>query len=228
MRRATPSSHIQAPGSSALQESVREMSTSAPPARRVLVVVRGILGWALLLAGLWFVWPSTLGGCTTLTVVSGHSMEPTYFTGDLVVARCGTPAVGDVVVYRPTEVSGTARIIHRIVGGSGTTGWQMKGDNNSFDDPFRPTNADVVGVAVLHLPQVGRISVLLLNPWLWAGVILVALVLLIWPSGDDEDSAAEGNAAADDEAAVRHDDSGAVSDPAAGPTPGPALAGVER
>ena len=211
-----------------MRQSVQETTTSAPPARRVLVVVRGILGWALLIAGLWFVWPSTLGGCTTLTVVSGHSMEPTYYTGDLVVARCGTPAVGDVVVYRPTEVSGTARIIHRIVGGSGTSGWQMKGDNNSFDDPFRPTNADVVGVAVLHIPQVGRISVLLLNPWLWAGVILVALVLLIWPSDDDQDPAADGDATPDDAAADGHGHTGAVRDQAAGPPPGPALVGVER
>ena len=61
-------------------------------------------------------WPTSLGGCTTLTIVSGQSMEPTYFTGDLVVARCGAArASADVVVYEPPELGG-GRIIHRLVG----------------------------------------------------------------------------------------------------------------
>lgn len=170
-----------------------ETNAPAPQASRVLAVLRGVLGWALLAAGLWFVWPSTLGGCTTLTVVSGHSMEPTYYTGDLVVARCGTPKIGDVVVYRPSELGGSARIIHRIVGGDGATGWTMKGDNNAFVDPFVPTTSDVVGVALLHLPKVGRVSTLLLSPWLWAAFVLAAVVLLVWPSdvADEEMSADE-------------------------------------
>lgn len=176
-----------------MQDAVHDSSTQARIAPRVLAVVRSAVAWALLAAALWFVWPSSLGGCTTLTVVSGHSMEPTYYTGDLVVARCGTPAVGDVVVYRPAEIGGSARIIHRIIGGDGATGWRLKGDNNSFVDPFSPRSSDVVGVAVLHLPKVGRISVLLFNPWLWAAVILAAMVLLIWPSSasDDEDENAD-------------------------------------
>lgn len=169
-----------------MQEAAHRTSAPASSAPRVLRVVRGVLGWVLLAAGLWLVWPSSLGGCTTLTVVSGHSMEPTYYTGDLVVARCGTPKVGDVAVYRPAAVDRSARIIHRVVGGDGASGWQLKGDNNTYADPFSPTNADVVGVAVLHIPKLGRLSVLLLNPWLWAFAVLAAMVLLIWPSAEDE------------------------------------------
>lgn len=187
-----------------MQASTHETSNPAPRARRVLVVVRSALGWILLAAGLWFVWPSSLGGCTTLTVVSGHSMEPTYHTGDLVVARCGTPSVGDVAVYRPSSVSGSARIIHRVVGGDGATGYRLQGDNNTFEDPFTPTQADVIGVAVLHVPQVGRVSTVVFNPWVWLAVILAAAVLLIWPSddGDDEDAATDAGstgAASDDD-----------------------------
>lgn len=185
-----------------MREAVHESETEAPRASRLQSVVRSVLGWALLAAALWLVWPSTLGGCTTLTVVSGHSMEPTYYTGDLVISRCGAPKVGDVVVYRPEEVGGSARIIHRIVGGNGTTGWTMKGDNNDFVDPFVPKNADVVGVALVHVPEVGRVSVVLLNPWVWAALILAAAVLLIWPSSEQDDEGVEalGHTPSPDEA----------------------------
>src|SRR4051794_851235 len=100
----------------------------APLERRVLRVVAGVAFYAMLAGLAWLVWPSSLGGCTTLTVISGPSMEPRYHTGDIVVARCGDPQVGDIVVYKPTGVP-HARIIHRIVGGT-PAGWTMQGDNN--------------------------------------------------------------------------------------------------
>lgn len=138
-----------------------------------------LVGIALVAA--WFVWPTTLGGCTTLTIVSGHSMEPTYFTGDLVVARCGEPAIGDVVVYQPANVGG-ARVIHRIVGGDATAGWELRGDNNSFDDPWTPTGDEVLGIGGLHLAGVGRAAMLVLSPVLWVSLIFLAAGLLIWPA----------------------------------------------
>lgn len=201
---------------------MQDASTVTRPTSRVLTLLRGALGWALLAAGLWFVWPSTLGGCTTLTVVSGHSMEPTYYTGDLVVSRCGTPHVGDVVVYKPSELGGSARIIHRIIGGDGTSGWEMKGDNNSFVDPFVPTNADVVGVALVHLPKVGRVSVLVLNPWVWVAVILAAAVLLIWPAPEedeqaDADGSEVGDRAAPESGTESHGAPASASEPAREP-----------
>jgi signal peptidase len=128
-----------------------------------------------------FLWPTTLGGCTTLTIVNGHSMEPTYYTGDLVVSRCGSYHVGDIVVYNPPNV-GSARVIHRINGGDGETGWVMKGDNNSFLDPWQPTNDRVLGKAVLHLPKVGLIGSVLVSPVTWISLLLVAAALVIWPS----------------------------------------------
>lgn len=140
--------------------------------------------WALLVAGGVLLWPTNLGGCTSLTVVSGHSMEPTYYTGDLVLARCGTPQVGDVVVYTP-EGYGGARIIHRITGGDGD-GWVLQGDNNPEVDPFAPTDADVIGVARVHVPAVGRAGLLMTNPWVWASLVVVGLGLLVWPGKDEE------------------------------------------
>lgn len=146
--------------------------------------------------GCWFLWPSTLGGCTTFTIVSGHSMEPTYYTGDLVVSRCGTPEVGDVVVYQPADLGGS-RVIHRVTGGDATSGWTVQGDNNPSADPWHPT--DVVGVAVLHVGGIGKLTTLLLNPLLWLSLIVLAGGLLLWPraADDDADDAADGPAVPD-------------------------------
>lgn len=158
--------------------------------------LRSAAGWVLT-AGVvgvlvWFGWPSTLGGCTTLTIVSGRSMEPTYYTGDLVVSRCGTPGVGDVVVYTPPGFD--ARIIHRVVEGDAAEGWLIQGDNNDFLDPWRPRQDDLLGVARVHLPGVGRVAMLLLDPWAWASLVVVAGGVLLWPSRrGPEDDLADGS-----------------------------------
>ena len=138
----------------------------------------------------WLLWPSSLGGCTTLTIVSGESMEPTYYTGDLVVSRCGDVAVGDVVVYHPPDVGG-ARVIHRVVDGD-ADGWVVQGDNNDFLDPWRPTADDIIGRAVLHLPQVGKFAAILLSPLTWLSLLVIALAVVVWPgraAPDDADDA---------------------------------------
>ncbi|MCG7287561.1 signal peptidase I [Cellulomonas sp. ACRRI] len=155
----------------------------APQTRRERL--RSALGWAVTaaLVGVlvWFGWPSTLGGCTTLTIVSGRSMEPTYRTGDLVVSRCGTPRAGDVVVYTPPGLD-RGRIIHRVVGGDAGDGWVIQGDNNDFLDPWRPHAEDVLGIARLHVPGLGRVASILLDPWAWASLLVVAAGVLLWPA----------------------------------------------
>lgn len=135
---------------------------------------------ALALVAAWFLWPTSLGGCTTLTIVSGHSMEPVYYTGDLVVARCGEPTVGDVIVYQPDDVGG-ARVIHRIIGGDAGAGWAMQGDNNGFVDPWTPAGDEVLGVAGLHLAGMGRLALLVVSPVLWVSLVILAAGLLMWP-----------------------------------------------
>lgn len=164
-------------------------STSAAPAdahtgRRPAAVLVSMLWLAAAVTAAWFLWPTSLGGCTTVTVVSGSSMEPSYHGGDLVVSRCGPVSVGDVVVYEPPGVDG-ARVIHRVVGGDGATGWVAQGDNNDFLDPWQPTDADVLGSPVLHLPGVGRLAGILLSPLTWVSVLVLALALAIWPARPD-------------------------------------------
>lgn len=137
------------------------------------------LGSALLVILAILVWPTSLGGCTTMTVVSGHSMEPTFHTGDLVVARCGTPAVGDIVIYQPPGLNERAFVIHRIVAAGNAGGWVMQGDNNSYKDPWQPTDRDILGIALIHIPSVGS---LLRAPFVWSSFLLMAAALLMWPA----------------------------------------------
>ncbi len=201
----------------------RPVDTAAPGAhlaRRVLRVVLSVLFYGAVVGAGWLVWPTSLGGCTTLTVVSGHSMEPTYYTGDLVVSRCGTPQVGDVVVYEP-EGYGGARVIHRLIGGNGASGWQVQGDNNSWIDPFSPTDDDVVGIARVHVPKLGLLGRSVMSPLVWGSLIVIAIGLLVWPRGeDDEDETSDDATTAADGVPAPPDEDRPVDAPVgAAPTP---------
>jgi signal peptidase I len=97
-----------------------------------------------------------LGGRQSYVLVEGTSMEPTYETGDLVIIREeGHYAVGDIIAYRiDDESTGKKRIIHRIVG-VGPDGYVTQGDNRPGRDPWTPSDDDVLGRAVLHVPGAG-------------------------------------------------------------------------
>ncbi|MFM9597455.1 S26 family signal peptidase, partial [Streptomyces scabiei] len=57
-----------------------------------------LVGLVLAAVAVVVLWPATWGGITGLTIVNGHSMEPTFSSGDLVVTvRQFSYAVGDVV-----------------------------------------------------------------------------------------------------------------------------------
>lgn len=171
-------------------------------------------------AGLVYVfWPTALGGCSTLTIVSGRSMEPTYQSGDLVWSRCGEATVGDIVVYTPPDTDG-ARVIHRIIGGNGVDGWILQGDNNSFVDPWSPDDSLVVGVAAVHAPRLGSVVYILANPYIWGSLLLIATAIYLWPRPEaGSDSAAHD---ADADAADAND-----STTAEAPTVGASTADVD-
>ena len=158
-------------------------------APRLLAVIGNALLWAVIGINAWFLWPATLGGATSFVIVNGSSMEPTYFGGDLVVARKGEPAIGDIVVYEPEGLGG-ARIVHRIIGGDGDSGWIIQGDNNDFIDQWEPTNERVVGIVQIHFGGVSKLTSFFLTPWPWAFVLLSAVALLLWPEDEREADAA--------------------------------------
>ncbi|MFW7413802.1 signal peptidase I [Demequina sp. SO4-18] len=163
-----------------------DAGTGSQRASRYWRVVRQGLAWVLFAVAVYFLWPSSLGGGTSLVIVSGESMEPTYYSGDIVVARSGAPQVGDVIVYAPEGLGG-AQVVHRIIGGDGESGWELQGDNNDFIDPFRPAEAEVRGIVQFHVANAGAVTMRILNPLVWCGVILAATVLALWPSDDDSD-----------------------------------------
>jgi signal peptidase len=91
-------------------------------------------------------------------VVSGHSMEPTFWTGDVVLLHRGSDyRRGDVIAYRvPAGGPGAGiLVIHRIIGGDRRDGYLVRGDNKPFSDPWRPHPEDVVGRVAFHVPEVG-------------------------------------------------------------------------
>lgn len=167
-------------------------------ARRVLALLGTIFIWFAVAVDAWYLWPTNLGGSTSFVIVSGSSMEPTYLSGDLVIARKMEPSIGDVIVYAP-EGFGGAQIVHRIIGGNGEDGWIMQGDNNTFIDPFEPKDAEVRGVVVVHYSSLGQLTALLLSPLVWASVLLLSIVLLVWFSGDDCDEDDEDDEAGDND-----------------------------
>jgi signal peptidase len=124
------------------------------------------LGSVVLLTAWFFLLrPAFLGGPVSYVMVSGISMEPTMYTGDLALARRQAGyQVGDVVAYRVETEQGTGLVIHRIVGGSAQDGFIMQGDNNDFRDSWRPTPDQVAGKALVNIPRVGSVFSYLQNP----------------------------------------------------------------
>ena len=116
--------------------------------------------------------------------VRGDSMEPTISSGDVVVLLARNEyRVGDVVAYRVPEM-GDAVILHRIVdriaesdehvGGSRVVMRSvLRGDNNTFTDRHRPTDADIVGRSAVTVRPPWATA--LVSPTLRAGAIGVVV-----------------------------------------------------
>jgi signal peptidase I len=106
------------------------------------------------MAAIWMLFaPVKLGGQVFYVLVDGISMLPTFHTGDLAIVRkAPTYQIGEIVTYHD-PFSG-AFIIHRILGMQHDT-FVMKGDNNTWNDPFQPTQAEIIGKLWIFLPKVG-------------------------------------------------------------------------
>jgi signal peptidase len=144
---------------------------------------------AVLAALLWFCLPQSLGGRAGWVLVSGTSMLPHLHTGDLVlVERQAGYHVGEVVAYRvPQGQPGAGHVvIHRIVGGNGTTGWTMKGDNRTGPDIWHPKSSDVVGAKLLRIPNAWLVLRFLRTPLLLGLLAGSLALLLVATSGGNE------------------------------------------
>jgi signal peptidase len=144
-----------------------------------VVVAAIVASWALLLR------PQFLGGPAAYVVVSGVSMEPTLANGDLVVVhRQGRYRVGDTVVYRVPEgeTGAGSLIVHRIIGGSATSGWIVQGDNKDVPDLWRPTSSEVVGSLWVRVPGAGSLLGQAMSPLALASLSTMLALLLGVPA----------------------------------------------
>jgi signal peptidase I len=106
--------------------------------------------------------PTRLGGKTTYILITGNSMEPHIYQGDLVIVRASEQyQVGDIVAYRNPLIE---RIVfHRIITEIADT-YVVQGDNNSWQDSFQPSQKDILGKEWLLLPRAGKIVEWLRKP----------------------------------------------------------------
>lgn len=136
-------------------------------ARRVIqaAVLIALVAWLVLLR------PQMLGGPAAYILVAGVSMEPNLHAGDLaIVTTQPSYAAGDVVAYRvpqPDPAAGRI-VIHRVIGGSGDSGFVLQGDNTSGPDMWRPTTGDVVGRMLFFIPDAGSLIAFIRSPLLLA------------------------------------------------------------
>ncbi len=156
--------------------------------RRLLV--RAVV--AAVLVPLWFTFlaPRAVGGPLSMIWVSGTSMEPTLYTGDLAVLyRADTYEVGDIVAFDIPE-GGT--VIHRVIEVT-SEGHRFQGDNRDFHDPWLLEESRIHGRQVLSVPQAARVMSTVGRPEVLAAfaVALVVFRRLRRDAATSEDGAAQ-------------------------------------
>ncbi len=176
--------------------------------RRVVDRVLLVVGLVVFVSAAWFLWPVRWGGTYAEVVVSGHSMEPTFHTGDLVVTRKGDRyRVGDKVVYQipKGEPGAGIHVVHRIIGSRPDGTLVLQGDNRTTPDDWRPRTKDVVGRVVAVVPMAGRVLLWLAQPLVLAAIVGLILTVWLWPErrrpvrpDTDADAVSEDQAEAGD------------------------------
>lgn len=114
-----------------------------------------------------------VSGQAAVVITHGVSMNPVYHQGDLVIiSRAPSYSVGEIAAYDLPDKNEVA--LHRIVGRNGEN-FIFKGDNNESVDPLSPRGEELVGGAVLHIPQGGLWLETLTSPPV-LGVLAFALI----------------------------------------------------
>jgi signal peptidase len=170
-------------------------------------------GWVLVAALVYLAWPAQLGGHLSLVVVSGHSMDGTYRTGDLLMAWPHADYnTGEIIVYKipKGEPASGLRVVHRVIekkAGHFTT----QGDNRTTPDFWRPTTNDVVGHPFFRVRAGGLALKWLLSPLALA--VLCGVCVFWFVIGDDDEAE---DASSDHEEPSDGEDSAEGDAPAAG------------
>ena len=135
--------------------------------RPVIALLLLVVAWDLIA-------PVQLGGDVSYVNVRGISMEPTLYTGDLMVMRRQDAyEVGQIVAFE-SDMNG-AVVVHRIVEVVGDR-HLLKGDNNAFLDRFTPTVDEIIGAELLTIPGGERVATLAAGT---PTIVLQALMLVV-------------------------------------------------
>ncbi len=167
-----------------------QRTTRFTPASRPTTVARhrgrrllgDIVVFGLIALILWFIWPARFGGDATFVVVHGHSMDPTFRSGDLVLVRSASEyQVGDIAAYHiPKGQAGAGSgVIHRIVRREGDR-YVFKGDNRATADQWRPHASDIMGRLAIRVPLPGETFWAML-PWVWCLAVGGVVMWMLWP-----------------------------------------------
>ena len=121
-----------------------------------------------------------------MCAVPTGSMEPNIPTWSLCLINVRTPyeklQLGDIVVYN--RKSDGLRIIHRVIAIT-DEGIVTKGDANHIDDGLSVTPENYFGKYLFHIPQLGRLPILIRTPVGIAVVAMIAAGLVVWSLADD-------------------------------------------
>jgi len=136
-----------------------------------LVIVITIASWALFA-------PPQMGGLSTWVIVNGNSMEPLFYSGDLVIVRGAEfYQVGDVVAYKNMQLG--KFVIHRIIREESGR-FVLQGDNNSWTDGYEPASNEIIGKQWIHIPFIGKVMNWFRKPiYLSLSVCLMGGLLMI-------------------------------------------------
>ena len=102
-----------------------------------------------------------------MNVVASKSMEPTFYTGDIVIINYNPSSiqVGDIVVYH--AIWFPEPVIHRVIAkqqSNNETVYITKGDNNPVQDPYPIYSQQVISKVItlnnepIVIPKIGYIT----------------------------------------------------------------------
>ncbi len=120
-------------------------------------------------------------------VVNGLSMQPTYYTGDLILVKGvenkSTIQVNDVIVYYQSSLN--ELVIHRVVTVihvGNQVQFKTQGDNpltNPLPDPWIVRESDLDGVVLYRIPYVGSVFEFMTSPAVRASTAVLLIILIV-------------------------------------------------
>lgn len=133
----------------------------------------------LLISITWLLFiPVQFGGQAAYVIISGNSMEPVFYRGDLVILHNAKDyQIGDIATYQHPEIG---PVIHRIIEKENDR-FIFQGDNNGWIDSYRPHQEEIIGKLWFHLPAAGKTLEMFRAPWVLSLIAALTVLIFIAP-----------------------------------------------